>query len=190
MNEPCRFRQYINEDGSVGKVYNLSNGATVKVNDADFVPIFEAHQAQWNKQHREFHKKMMSMGVKAYRYNDGWVDRKKCIVTFFSDEQDEGAYWGNMSLELGDKIFIGDLFDGGRFAIITAVFKQYPGQRSRYYGYKPLDEVLDGEGLFGKPSKFLTALTYHPSIWQRWFGKQPYLKSDICQSLESEYKEE
>ncbi|MBQ2600589.1 hypothetical protein II582_04450 [bacterium] len=36
---------------------------------------------------KKFHEKLISLGVKAYRVNDGWVDRKNNVVTFFKSEK-------------------------------------------------------------------------------------------------------
>ena len=48
-DSPCRFNQYINENGTIGKVYYLESGATVKINNADFIPVFEKSQLEQKK---------------------------------------------------------------------------------------------------------------------------------------------
>ena len=83
LNEPCRFEQYINSDGTVGKKIPIGNhGAYIKINDAALVSSFMENHIKQEKANEEFHQKLMSLGVRSYRCNDGWVDREKCIVTF------------------------------------------------------------------------------------------------------------
>lgn len=93
-----------------------------------------------------FHAKLMAMGVKAYRCNDGWVDRENCIVTFFTDEREPGYYWGNRNLKNGDKIFLRGRNDSGLFALVDRVveIKSY----SVRYHYILTDEFLDENGIF------------------------------------------
>lgn len=94
-----------------------------------------------------FHDRMMSLGVKAYRCNDGWVDRENHNLTFFSDERTKGYYWGNMYLEKGDKIFIGDAHSEGKFALIENVVNY--GYHCVTYHYSLVeDESEKKEGLF------------------------------------------
>ena len=87
-----------------------------------------------------FHEKMMNEGVKAYRCNDGWVDREKHNITFFSSDRHYGYYWGNLSLNTGDKIFIGNAHDGGKYAIIE--HQIYRMNHSARYHYKILEEPV------------------------------------------------
>lgn len=87
-----------------------------------------------------FHCQLMEMGVKAYRCNDGWVDRVNHAVTFFAFERDRGWYWGNMHLAKGDKIFLGNPSDGGQFAIIDGVAES--NRRFVTYYYHLIDEYI------------------------------------------------
>ena len=80
------------------------------------------------------------MGVKAYRCNDGWVDRDRHIITFFEDEVKKGYYMGNMNLKEGDKIFIGNESSGGQFALIDNVIDVVFGIAK--YHYNLIDEYL------------------------------------------------
>ena len=64
-----------------------------------------------------------------------------------SDNVKKGYYWGNKDLKVGDIIFIGNMYDGGRFAKIIKCDKlwvSYNGKWTRKYGYEPLDETLNG----------------------------------------------
>lgn len=142
-DSPCRFNQYINENGTIGKVYYLESGATVKINNADFIPVFEKSQREQEKRNKLFHERLSAMGVKAYRVNDGWVDRKNCKVTFFSHNKTYGFYWYNNNLQKGDLIFIGTESYGGRFAIIEN--KEYEISDSVTYTYSPTQTIIDGK---------------------------------------------
>lgn len=142
MNEPCKFNQYINEYGTMGKVYHLVNGATIKINNADFIPAFEEAERKFREKSFAFHTKLMSMGAKAYRVNDGWVDRKRCKVTFFDRNKTYGFYWCNRNLHKGDLIFIGTESDGGRFASIVDKVDEW--EDSVTYTYTPTETIIDG----------------------------------------------
>lgn len=163
------FPLYHNQDGSIGKVYKFGNdGATVTVNYATLVPLMDRLHKKWIKESNDFHKKLLSLGVKAYRVNDGWVDRKNCHVSFHRDDHEIGSYWHTQALSVGDKIFIGDIRRGGRFAEITSIedflcFYEY--------GYKPLNETLDGED-DGLVKPYLTKYTIADKLswWKRVFG--------------------
>ena len=154
MNEPCKFNQYINEDGTVGKVYHLGNGATIKINNADFIPAFEEVERKFREKSFAFHTKLMSMGAKAYRVNDGWVDRKRCKVTFFDSNKTYGFYWCNRNLHKGDLIFIGTERNGGRFASIVDKVDEWKG--SVTYTYTPTETIIDGEYSLYKTKNNLT----------------------------------
>ena len=127
--------------------FDIPGGGYVEVHDSRFLPTFLEINAKMKRKMEEFHNKLMSMGVKAYRCNDGWVDRKNRKVTFFCNEHDEGYYWGRKDLEVGDLIFIGNMYDGGRQAKITKcedLWEYDNGGWSRTYCYEPLGETLDG----------------------------------------------
>lgn len=172
MNEPCKFRQYINDDGTVGKTYKLQNGATVKINNADFIPIFEKAEREFRGKSTAFHDKLFAMGAKAYRVNDGWVDRKRCQVTFF-DEKDFGFYWGSRELKAGDLIFIGTESDGGRFAKIIDKVDEWRG--SVTYSYTPTETTIDGEY---SPYKTKNNLTKADKL-KMFLGKKMWIHADI-----------
>lgn len=83
-------------------------GEQIIVNTPAFLgPVAESIR-NFSERSMAFYKKLMSMSVQAYRCNDGWVDRKNQIATFFSYEREYGWYWGNANLIEGDLIFIGD----------------------------------------------------------------------------------
>lgn len=128
--------------------FNIPGGGYIEIHDSRFLPTFLEINTKLEKLKEGFHNKLMSMGVKAYRINDGWVDRKNKIVTFFYDEQHKGYYWGKKDLEIGDLIFIGNMHSGGRLAKITKcenIGMFYDGGWSRKYWYEPLNEILDGD---------------------------------------------
>jgi len=182
LNKPPRFPLYENPDGSIGKIIPIGKrGGYVKINDASLVSSFLESERKWNEQNEAFHHKLLGLNVKAYRCNDGWVDREKCRVTFFKDDDEIGWYW-HTGCKVDDKIFIGNRCDGGRFAIITDI-KYSPGM-SYIYTFKPLPDTLDGETLNGEVRPYLTALTYHPTFWERIFKPVPELSSDICLTLD------
>lgn len=103
-----------------------------------------------NARKKEFHELLMSMGVRAYRTNDGWVDREKHIVTLFSDECTYGWYYGVNELKEGDKIFIGDESSGGQFAVVDAVVDSFNlgDHDTRKYHYNLIEEYIDRDWKF------------------------------------------
>ena len=173
-----KFPLYINEDGSIGKIFNLGNGGYIKVNNARYVDEFTAIHKKQELLNEEYHNLLMREGVKAYRVNDGWVDRKRCQVTFFRGERTKGYYWGNLDLLVGDLIFIGSVHSGGRFARIISC---KPGDgESRKYIYAPLGETLYGFNFDGTTFPFITKHNSpKQSLWQRLFGKKPTISIDI-----------
>jgi hypothetical protein len=131
----------------IKETFDMPGGGSVEIHDSRFLPTFLEINAKMKREMEEFHNKLMSLNVKAYRCNDGWVDRKNKKVTFFSDDQEEGYYWGRNDLEVGDLILIGNMYSGGRLAKITkcgTLWRSYEGEWSREYWYEPLDETLDG----------------------------------------------
>ena len=81
----------------------------------------------------------MDIGVKAYRVNDGWVDRENKIVRFRDSEKDIGHYYGRTDLMPGDKIFIGCMDLGGFIAEIVSL-ERNTIFNSAYYHYKELEK--------------------------------------------------
>lgn len=126
--------------------FGIPGGGSIEIHDSRFLPTFLEIDAKMKREMKEFHNKLMEMNVKAYRCNDGWVDRKNRKVTFFCNEQDEGYYFGRNDLEVGDLIFIGNMYSGGRLAKITRceTLWEHNDGWSREYRYEPLDETLDG----------------------------------------------
>lgn len=183
LNQPPRFPLYENPDGSIGKIIPIgNNGGYIKINDASLVDSFLENHRKQKEMDYAFHNKLLQMGVKAYRANDGHVDRDNHKVTFFLSEKEPGWYWFGACNE-GDKIFIGDRNAGGRFAIVTEVLK------SKVYSwiectYKPLAETLNGINFNGEEIPYLTPLTYKPTFWEKLFKSAPKLRSDICQTLD------
>lgn len=116
------------------------DGSTWVVNDPKEVQGLVACLNKFDNECEAFHRKLMSENVKAYRCNDGWVDRKNYIVTFHSDDKTYGYYWGNLDLKIGDKIFIGDVHDSGKFAIIEEVVSCDKNWGTGKYRYKLIEE--------------------------------------------------
>ena len=125
-----------------GNKIKTEGGAEITFNDMSLMPSFVALEREFENVCSAFHNKLIKMGVKSYRCNDGWVDREKNIVTFFG-ESTRGYYWDGGKLKVGDKIFIGDAHDGGRFAIVTDVLEDRLCF-AREYRYKLSKETLDG----------------------------------------------
>lgn len=124
----------------MGTKLDFPGGGYIIVNDPAEVPGMIKFIHDINQRDAKFHHQLMEMGVKAYRCNDGWVDRDNHIVTFFEDEREHGWYWGNMSLTEGDKIFLGNPSDGGQFAIIDGVAVERPWCTK--YHYHLIDEYI------------------------------------------------
>ena len=142
----------------MGTKLDFPGGGYIIVNDPAEVPGMIKFIHDINQRNAEFHHQLMEMGVKAYRCNDGWVDRERHIVTFFDHERDYGWYWGNMNLAKGDKIFLGNPSDGGQFAIIDGVAKQ--GWHCVGYYYHLIDEYIN---------------TKHPKPKPKWQRVRDYL---------------
>lgn len=128
----------------MGTKLDFPGGGYVIVNDPALLPDMIQFIRDTNQRDDQFHHQLMEMGVKAYRCNDGWVDRDRHIVTFFNDERTKGWYWGNMNLTQGDKIFLRNLSEEGQFAIIDGVAevrsvctKYYYHLIDEYIGYNP-----------------------------------------------------
>lgn len=166
---------YYNHDGTIGKIYDMPGGGQIKVNDARFVPQIENAIAKENTEQEKFHNHLMSIGVKAYRNNDGWVNREKRVVRLFRHEKQHGWYWGNLNLNVGDKIFIGNCYDGGRLAEITEVLDYGLFNNSRAYKYKPLYKTIDGKDRKFKTKNNLTAC----EEIKAFFGCDLHLTTDI-----------
>jgi hypothetical protein len=126
--------------------FDFPGGGSVEIHDSRFLPTFLEINAKMKREMEEFHNKLMEMNVKAYRCNDGWVDRKNRKVTFFCNENDKGYYWGRKDLEVGDLIFIGDMYSGGRLAKITRceTLWEHNYGWSRQYHYEPLGVTVAG----------------------------------------------
>lgn len=85
-----------------------------------------------------FHEAMRLMEVRAYRYDDGLVDRINHEITFSVRDRYKGCYYGNLFLLRGDKIFIGNRHDGGKYAVIEKIVKC--GFLSTTYHYSLIEE--------------------------------------------------
>lgn len=135
-----RFPVWYNSDGSIGKrIWNF------KVNNADLIPFMERVQRDFEENNNLFHLKLMSMGVKAYHCNDGWVNRERHRITFIYDMcKTPWFYWYDEDepLEVGDIILLWNSGDGGRFARITEKIDLC--NDSGTFGYELLDGTIDG----------------------------------------------
>ena len=128
------------------EIRDRRGGVTIVYDMSVLGDILEADR-KFDAECDAFHDRMMSLGVKAYRSNDGWVDRENHNVTFFSSERTRGYYWGNMHLEKGDKIYIGSAYSEGKFALIENVVER--GYHSVTYHYSLIeDEPERKEGWF------------------------------------------
>lgn len=124
--------------------FPIGGGGSIGVRDdrPDLVASFARVHYTFMEKNKKFHEKLMNLGVKAYRCNDGWVDRDRHIITFFESDAEYGFYWGKTNLKCGDLIFIGNRAKGGQFAKITGII------RKGYcvsYSYELIDEFLSGE---------------------------------------------
>lgn len=121
-----------------------------------------------------FHDKLLSMGVRAYRSNDGWVDRENHIITFFR-ECTLGYYFGMNELNVGDKIFIGDEADGGQFAIVDGIVDiDTIMERGRKYHYHLMEEYIDSSWHFSTISKAEKERRRRIRVW---------VKTAVCSAL-------
>lgn len=95
----------------------------IEINNPKFFhPVVNAISS-FQEEAERFHELLMKQGVKAYRCNDGWVDRENQKITFFHDERQKGYYWGKLDLQIGDLIYLGSASDSkGKVARITGVF--------------------------------------------------------------------
>lgn len=125
---------------------DMPGGGYMEVHDSRILNSFLEADRKLKEESQAFHKKMMNLGVKAYRCNDGRVDRKDKVVFFDDYDNEVGYYWGDKNLNPGDKIFIGSFRNGGRFARIVECTYEYDDGPYwiRRYKYEPLDETLDG----------------------------------------------
>lgn len=126
--------------------FDMPGGGYVEIHDSRILPAFMEIDRKIKEESQVFHQKMMDMGVKAYRCNDGWVYRDEKVVHFDNGDHEVGYYWSDRDLKVGDKIFIGCYSDGGRFARITECFDEFTvgNHWSKEYKYEPLDETMDG----------------------------------------------
>lgn len=117
--------------------FEFPGGGTLRVNNPSMISNVASALQKFREECINWHNKLMEQGVKAYRCNDGWVDRENNIVTFYFRDRDYGYYWGNPDLAVGDKIFIGNERCGGRFAMVDSIVRV----REKYgeYHYKFID---------------------------------------------------
>jgi len=117
-------------------------GVEIVFNEMSLMPAFADLERKFEDECSAFHEKLMKMGVKSSRCNDGWVNRKKNIITFTSSNS-KGYYWNGGRLKPGDKIFIGDAHSGGRFAVVTDV-RDEGSCFQNSYGYRLSKEIIEG----------------------------------------------
>lgn len=126
------------------------NGSVTIVHDLSVLDDILRADRKFYAECDAFHAKMMELGVKAYRCNDGWVNREHQIVTFHPDDRTPGYYWGNRQLKCGDKIFLGDAGDGGVFAYIDYIV-EITSYCVRYH-YVLSDKIMDAQGNILNPA--------------------------------------
>lgn len=124
----------------MGTKLDFPGGGHIIVNNPAMLPGITQSILDFNRESDQFHSQLMELGVKAYRCNDGWVNRDNHIVTFFAFERERGWYWGNMNLKKGDRIFLRNPSGGGQFAIIDEVVDK--DLRSARYRYQLIDEYI------------------------------------------------
>ena len=113
--------------------FKMPGGGSMVINDPTMIGGVAQAINMFNMECLEFHQQLMALGVKAYRCNDGWVDRKQHNVTFFSHEKEHGYYWADMHLLPGDFIFIGNAHEGGYFATIDKTINHGYGSTTYHY---------------------------------------------------------
>lgn len=125
------------------------NGGVSIVNDLSVLDDILEADRKFYAECDAFHAKMVELGVKAYRCNDGWVNREHNIVTFHPDDRTPGYYWGNRQLKSGDKIFLGNAGEGGKFAYIDYMV-EITSYSVRYH-YILSGEIMDAQGNISNP---------------------------------------
>lgn len=65
-----------------GNKMKTEGGAVITFNDMSLMPSFVELERKFEDVCSAFHDKLMKMGVKSYRVNDGWVNREKNIIHF------------------------------------------------------------------------------------------------------------
>ena len=132
--------------------------------DSKYAEAFEYYDIQRST----FNTKLIEQGVKAFRPNDGWVNRERLSVIFFkknlygNNPCDTMYYHPEKTLQVGDLIFIGDYLNGGRYAKIEKVWSNE--KDSCAYNYSPQDYVD------GYDYKYITRRNYprkDTSSWER-----------------------
>lgn len=77
-----------------------------------------------NRDAEIFHEKLMSLGVKSYRCNDGWVDRADRVIIMRKWEREIGFYFYGTVKE-GDLVAIGDVCYGAMVVKVIECRKFY-----------------------------------------------------------------
>lgn len=129
----------------------MHGGGHMIVNNPDLIEPMMKAEMDFRVKSIAFHDKLMSLGVKAYRCNDGWVNREKNTVTFFSHEDSKGWYYGVNRLQFGDKIFIGNMDDKGYFAIVDEVVSEShlpSGDVYEYHFYRIEEPKSESKGFW------------------------------------------
>ena len=93
--------------------FDLGNGGYIK-SDEDISPIIASTMCNLNRDAEIFHEKLMSLGVKSYRCNDGWVDRADRVMIQRKEcDWEIGFYfYGTSDIKEGDLVAIGNVRDG------------------------------------------------------------------------------
>ena len=130
--------------------FHLDDGAKIIVNNPSLVPEVAAQLKESRDREVAFHQQLLSLGVKAYRCNDGWVDRQNHIVTFFRDERNRGWYWGNLHLKSGDLIYIGNAYKDGCFARVDMMTGSSSTFSSYHYDIIDISTIKDRKGMKAK----------------------------------------
>ena len=123
----------------------IIEGASIVCNNKNTLEKLRVSLSDLARKKKEFHQRLLSLGVTAYRYNDGWNDRKKNIVTFFPNDRQEGAYWYSTD-GIRRRIAIGGFEFGAKVYDVVSI-DEYAGIIKVKYAPEP---VLYVEGLVGE----------------------------------------
>lgn len=89
-----------------------------------------------------YHNALMALGVKAYRGNDGWVDRENNAATFFRCDRSEGYNYVADTMETGDLIFIGSHDIGGWLCYVENVTRDVLTWKCQFIILSQVDKSL------------------------------------------------
>lgn len=89
-----------------------------------------------------YHNALMALGVKAYRGNDGWVDRENNVATFFRCDRSEGYRYVGETVKTGDLIFIGSHDRGGWLCYVEIATRKVHTWKCKFIILSQVDKSL------------------------------------------------